>query len=286
MTVSLNTFSDQLQQGIKTVLGAQLKPPHRLKNLLHGTPLRHPLHPALVSVPIGALVVAAALDAMWLPQRRANSWAAPAARFTTLIGTAGAVAAIATGLADWSDMAGKPRQLGLLHGALNLGAFGLFAASSVLRLRRPQGDSVTAAAIGFAGVGILGITGYIGGEMVYKYGADINHTAFEADNGDFVSVMALADLPEGVMRRADAAGVPVVLLRQGSAISALAATCTHAGGLLDEGTLDGDVVTCPWHGSRFCFRDGRVLDGPATASAPRYDVRVRNSQIEVRRVTA
>jgi nitrite reductase/ring-hydroxylating ferredoxin subunit len=47
----------------------------------------------------------------------------------------------------------------------------------------------------------------------------------------------------------------------------------------------GDVVECPWHGSRFCLRDGRVLTGPATVNAPRYDVHVRNGQVEVRRIS-
>ena len=58
----------------------------------------------------------------------------------------------------------------------------------------------------------------------------------------------------------------------------------------DEGTLQEDVgelapaLECPWHGSRFCMRDGRVLTGPATVNAPRYDVRVRNDQVELKRI--
>jgi len=44
-------------------------------------------------------------------------------------------------------------------------------------------------------------------------------------------------------------------------------------------------VECPWHGSRFRLCDGRVLTGPATVNAPRYDVRVRNGQVEVKRVS-
>jgi nitrite reductase/ring-hydroxylating ferredoxin subunit len=53
---------------------------------------------------------------------------------------------------------------------------------------------------------------------------------------------------------------------------------------LDEGTLQGDVVECPWHGSRFRMRDGHVLTGPATVNAPRYHVRVHNSQVEMKRI--
>jgi nitrite reductase/ring-hydroxylating ferredoxin subunit len=79
------------------------------------------------------------------------------------------------------------------------------------------------------------------------------------------------------------AGVPVVLLKMGDKYSAIAATCSHAGGPLDEGALQGDVVECPWHGSRFRMRDGKPLTGPATFAQPRYDVRVRNGMIELRR---
>jgi nitrite reductase/ring-hydroxylating ferredoxin subunit len=82
-----------------------------------------------------------------------------------------------------------------------------------------------------------------------------------------------------------ASGVPVVLLRQGKQFYAISATCPHAGGPLDEGTLTGDVVECPWHGSRFCMRDGRVLTGPATVNAPRYEVRLSNGQLEVKRIS-
>jgi nitrite reductase/ring-hydroxylating ferredoxin subunit len=81
-----------------------------------------------------------------------------------------------------------------------------------------------------------------------------------------------------------ASGVPVVLLRRGSQFYAIGASCPHAGGPLDEGTLEGDVVERPQHGSRFCMRDGRVLTGPATVNVPRYDVYVRNGQVLVKLV--
>lgn len=46
----------------------------------------------------------------------------------------------------------------------------------------------------------------------------------------------------------------------------------HAGGRLNEALLGGDVVTCPWHGSRFCARNGRVLGGPVTFDQPSVEV--------------
>jgi nitrite reductase/ring-hydroxylating ferredoxin subunit/uncharacterized membrane protein len=279
---TIDQVSGKLQNGIKTVLGGKAPAPRRVMNWLHGTPLHHPAHPALVSLPIGALAVAAMFDGMWLGNRRKRGWAAEASRAATLVGAGGALASILTGMADWSETDGQPRRLGLLHGALNLGAFGLFATSSALRLGRKHGDSVPAAILGFVGTGVIAITGYIGGEIVFKYGIDVNHTAWETEKPDFVPVMALADLPNMKLTRAQAGDVGILLLRDGATIDAIDATCTHAGGPLDQGTLEDHTVTCPWHGSRFCLRDGKIQDGPATIPQRRYDVRVRSGQVEVR----
>ena len=66
----------------------------------------------------------------------------------------------------------------------------------------------------------------------------------------------------------------MLLVRRGSEVHALAAVCAHQGGPLDEGTLDGDVVTCPWHGSQFCVRDGSIVHGPTAYPQPAFNVRV------------
>jgi nitrite reductase/ring-hydroxylating ferredoxin subunit len=90
-------------------------------------------------------------------------------------------------------------------------------------------------------------------------------------------------MPENALRLVTVAGVPVVLLKLGEKYYAISATCSHAGGPLDEGELQGDVVQCPWHGSRFKMRDGMPVTGPATMHQPRYDVRIRNGMIELKR---
>ncbi len=82
----------------------------------------------------------------------------------------------------------------------------------------------------------------------------------------------------------DGTKVPLVLFKQDDAISAIGATCTHAGGNLAEGELvDGDCVACPLHASSFSLVDGSVRRGPASVPAPLYEVRAREGQIEVRR---
>ncbi len=50
----------------------------------------------------------------------------------------------------------------------------------------------------------------------------------------------------------------------------LEARCSHAGAPLEEGMLDGEVLTCPWHGSQFRVSDGTVLRGPAEKNLKTY----------------
>jgi nitrite reductase/ring-hydroxylating ferredoxin subunit len=72
------------------------------------------------------------------------------------------------------------------------------------------------------------------------------------------------------------------LRRHGGTIEAVQAWCPHAGGPLGEGGIEGDEVTCPWHGSRFCLRDGRPTQGPASAPLRTFDVREAGGRILVK----
>src|SRR5262249_32301748 len=144
-------------------------------------------------------------------------------------------------------------------------------------------QSVVAAIISFAGLALISFAGYYGGDMVFKFGTNVNHTAWEHGSEDFETVISLDDVPDHQLTRVMVAGVPVILLRQGKQLTAISAACTHAGGPLDEGSLEGDIVRCPWHGSRFHVSTGKIVDGPATVAAPRYDIQVRDGQVALKR---
>ena len=275
-------LSDVLQHAIGVVIGSQRKPPRRLKSLLNGTWFGHPLHPAITDVPITAWLLTAIFDVLWLIAH--PSWAAYGAFVTVIVGLLGALGAAVTGLADWSDTYGAERRVGLNHALFNVIATILYLVSFLLRLLGGPSDSIAAAIIGFIGLICVIYAAYLGGEMVFTKGTGINHTAWEAASEDYEAVLPLENVVENKLYRVTAAGVPVVLFRQGMQFFAISATCPHAGGPLDEGILSGDIVECPWHGSRFCMRDGRVLTGPATVNAPRYNVRVHNGQVQVKRV--
>jgi nitrite reductase/ring-hydroxylating ferredoxin subunit/uncharacterized membrane protein len=279
----LERLSDGFQHLIQVVIGSQRKPPRRLRSLLNGTWLGHPLHPVITDVPITAWMLTALFDILWLISSAHNTWAAYGAFVAVIVGLLGALGAIVTGFTDWSDTYGSERRVGLNHSIFNVSATMLYLISFLLRLLAGPGDGVAAAILGFVGLGCVLYARYLGGEMVFEKGTGVNHTAWEAGSEDYEAVLPFEKVSENTLYRVTASGVPVVLLRQGEQVYAISATCPHAGGPLDEGQLQGDVVECPWHGSRFCMRDGRVLTGPATVNAPRYDVRIRNGQIEVKR---
>ena len=276
-------MSDAIQQGIKAVIGSNRKPPRRFKTLLHGTWLGHPLHPAITDVPIAAWLIAGLFDVLWLVSPSQNLWAARGAEWLVIVGIAGAVGAAITGMADWSDTYGAERTVGLYHGALNTLALVLFIISAALRIPADNAISVPAAILGFAGIAVMLVAAYLGGDMVFGKGTGVNHTAWEAAPEDYESVLPVDQLSERTLRRVTVADVPVIVLKANETYYAIAATCTHAGGPLDEGELRGEVVQCPWHGSRFRMRDGKPITGPATFAQPRYDVRVRDGMIQLRR---
>ncbi len=238
----------------------------RLKDLLHGTWLGHPLHPALTDVPVGAWTVAFALDL--LGDRRG-------AKIAVGLGLLGAVGAALSGLTDWVDTYGRPKRLGVMHAAVNGTATLLYASSYLLRGR------ADALAIGLStiGLGVVSVGALYGGALSLDLHVGVNRAHDAEPPEDDVDVGSLADLPDDGMKRVDANGYPVLLVRHGGDVHAIAAVCAHAGGPLDEGTLEGDVVHCPWHGSRFCVRDGSIVNGPSAYPQPAFTVRIRGDRV-------
>ena len=266
----LKELSESVQPGVRKLISS-LGP---LKDVLHGVWLGHPLHPALVSVPIGAWTAALVLDALQMDE---------AADAAVGVGLAGAVGAAVTGLADWSETAGADRaqRVGAMHGILNVAATTCYAFSLVQRIRGQRKSGVSLSMIGFA---IASASAYLGGHLVFGEQIGVDHTA-TADAGKpekFTTVLADEKLKEGKPTRVEAEGVAIVLVRKKDRIYALAETCTHLGGPLSEGELDEEGIRCPWHGSRFCLADGSVLNGPATFKERVFEVRVRDGEIQVR----
>jgi nitrite reductase/ring-hydroxylating ferredoxin subunit/uncharacterized membrane protein len=275
----LEGFSDGLQKFVGGMFRVGGPPLRWLKNLSHGTWFGHPLHPAATDIPVGAWLGTLIFDIIWLIDKRSSSLAV-ASNILLIIGLAGAVVSVLTGTIDWNDTYGKERRVGITHGIVNTLATLVYVVALVLRLAGQQFSGFILSTVGLV---ILLLGAYLGGELVFGKGTQVNHTAWQETPEDFVEVAEEAAVEENKLFRAQANGTPVLLVRLKGTIYAIASTCTHAGGPLDEGTLEGEVVTCPWHGSRFCVRDGEVRGGPATFPQTRFEARVRAGKVEVRR---
>lgn len=262
----LDRAADLLAAAAKPLTG----PPAR--DLLSGTAAAHPLHPALVAMPIGAWTTASALDVLREPG---------AARKAVGLGLLAALPTLATGLHDWADTVGAERRVGLVHALVNDVAVGAYAASWLARRR---GRNVKGAALAATGAAVLTVGGWLGGHLAYARGVGVDTNAFTSGPDEWTDVLGEAELPAvGGTVRVDAAGVPVLIIVTAAGPHGLADRCTHRGGPLSEGSLEDGCIVCPWHGSAFDIEDGSVARGPASRPQPRFQVRVRDGRVQVRR---
>lgn len=268
-TKAVDGFAETASGSVKAVTK-----PAWIKNLLSGSWIGHPLHPVLTDLPIGAWAAATALDLT------AGDESAAAARRLVGMGLLASGPTALSGLADWSDTYGPDKRVGLVHGLMNATASVVQTASWIARRRGHRG---LGAALSLAAMSLTLGSAYLGGHLSYVRGVGVNRTAFQKRTRTWTDVAADAEIGEGSLTRVVVQDVPVLLARHRGALRAISAVCSHAGGPLDEGTLDASgCVTCPWHGSRFHLEDGAVDRGPASVPQPRWDVKVEGGRILVR----
>ncbi len=276
----LETVADVVQGAVGGVYGALGRPGRALKNVMHGTTLLgHPLHPAVSDMPIGAWATGVVADFV---AHFTHGLPTQAGDVALAVGLSAAALAALTGLTDYHETIGHERRVATAHGLTMVAVVGIDIAS--LALRWWGSPSLHALAVALSTVGFAGVMlgGYLGGHLVFGIGTMVNRNAFAEGPEDYVAVGGEDDFPEGQLRRVSAAGMPALVVRRAGMLYALAAVCSHAGGPLDEGTLDGLRVTCPWHGSVFSVDSGRVCGGPATFDQPRFNIRERDGRVELK----
>ena len=266
----LDPLADSLQGTIRQTRSSIGPPAEVAKDVLHGRWLGHPLHPALVEVPLGAWTTTLVLDLAGMKN---------AADASLAVGIVGAIPAALAGVADWSDTSGTDRRIGLLHALLNATGLAMNVGSLIMRRSGSRSPGIALSTLSLA---VVNASAYLGGEMVYNRGIGVNHAAWDIPPTDFTPVADVGALQDGKPVRVKAGNVAVVLVKRGNDIFALDATCTHMGGPLDEGVVEDDTITCPWHGSKFDLKDGSVLRGPATSPERHFETRTRDGQVEVR----
>jgi nitrite reductase/ring-hydroxylating ferredoxin subunit/uncharacterized membrane protein len=260
----LDEIADPVQEAVNAV-------PQSLRDVLDGVWFGNPLHPALTDIPIGAWSAAFVLDL-------AGSEAADQA---LAVGILGAIPAALTGLNDWSHLKDDARRIGTVHALLNSMGLALNVASYVARRDGHRGLGRMLSGVAYAGTLF---SAHLGGHLSFGLGVRVNRTAFETPRDRFAPVCEEEDLNGGKLVGVELEGESVVVSRSEEAgeVCAIAATCSHMGGPLEEGKRDGDTVVCPWHGSRFDLCSGEVRGGPAVYPQPRYETRVRAGKVEIR----
>lgn len=273
----LQTVETVMQQVADTGLNWHGAVGQQVVDFLHGTWLGHPLHPVLTDIPVGAWTAATVLDVHEMIT--GDTTLGPGADAVIGIGLIGAAGAAVTGLNDWKHTSGTTRRVGALHALLNAGATSLFLGSW---LARRSGNRTLGHVLGLAGFSTAMASSYLGGKLVYNERMGVDHSPRKEFPADFTPVMAADDLPQEQPYRTEINGVSILLVRRGDRVFALSETCSHLGGPLSEGELEGDAIRCPWHGSLFSLETGEVLEGPSTYDQPCMEARIRNGQIEVR----
>lgn len=99
--------------------------------------------------------------------------------------------------------------------------------------------------------------------------------------GEYVKVARAGDVPPGEMIGVDVGEGRIVIANVGGEFYAFDAECTHQGGPLDEGFLEGNNVQCPWHFGEFNIKTGEVESLPPSMPIAVYKVRVRGEDLEV-----
>jgi nitrite reductase/ring-hydroxylating ferredoxin subunit len=99
---------------------------------------------------------------------------------------------------------------------------------------------------------------------------------------EFRTVANVSEVPPGSLKQIELEdGTQVCLANVGGTFYAINGECSHMGGPLGEGELDGTTVTCPWHSAEYDVTTGKMLSPPAESDQARYGVRVEGNDVQV-----
>src|SRR3954447_32096 len=216
---------DPVVNVVRTIVSKALGP-QKVRDVLHGVWLGHPVHPVLTDVPIGMWSAAAVLDLI--------PGTGPASSVLISTGVAGAGPPAVPGWADWSQLHKPQQRVGVVHAVANVLGLTLYTASLSARM---HGRTTRGKALGFLGFGAVMAGGYLGGHLSYRQAAGVNHTSdiLALFPSGWQPIGRLDDLVEGQLTKRTVDGVDLLVVRRGQHVDVLANTCTHLSGPLHEG---------------------------------------------------
>lgn len=131
---------------------------------------KHPIHPMLVTIPIGLWVMSLVCDVVRATGTANDDWAI-VALYTMVGGIAGALVAAIPGFIDMLSLQGGLKRIALTHMAINLTVVALYAVNVWMRTR--GGDFGTTLLLSVLAIALLLISGWLGGKMVYVHGVAV-----------------------------------------------------------------------------------------------------------------
>ena len=141
------------------------------------TSLGHPIHPMLIVFPLGLLPVASIFDIVYLYTHNGH-WA-DISFWLIAAGVIGGLFAAVFGLIDWIGIPSgtRAKSIGLLHGLTNVVLVVLFLVSWVMRRPDPAAPELLAIILGFVAVALSFLSGWLGGELVYRMNVAVDEGA-------------------------------------------------------------------------------------------------------------
>ena len=100
--------------------------------------------------------------------------------------------------------------------------------------------------------------------------------------GEWVTVARAEGLAPGERRFIAVDDAQIAVFNLDGQYYAIEDVCTHDGGQLTGGTVEGDQIVCPRHGARFCIRTGSALSAPAYEPTRTFPLRIENGEIQIR----
>ncbi len=97
-------------------------------------------------------------------------------------------------------------------------------------------------------------------------------------------VADVSEVPAGTMKIVKLIGEDVVIANVSGEYFAFSNRCTHVGGPLGKGKLNGAIVQCPWHGSKFDVKTGAVAGPPARNPVRSFVVRIQSNNIMIEKL--
>jgi nitrite reductase/ring-hydroxylating ferredoxin subunit len=173
-----------------------------------------------------------------------------------------------------------------------LSAVALFALGAWIRGGAGAEPPLATIALGLVGAALLGAGGWMGGVLVSRNQISVDHryagagkwreATIDGKAGDWVEVARADELAVDQMKLLRAGDRRLVLGRTEDGWVAFDDHCTHRGASLADGVLICGTVQCPWHGSQFEARTGRVVAGPAKESIATHEVREEGETVRLR----